>query len=74
MPFSWHQPKRPVKVPENLIFNNAVNMVGFVDGHVSPVKIFWKKSWPLNSAYDPPDGYAGDYDPPDGYDYQWSAK
>jgi prepilin-type N-terminal cleavage/methylation domain-containing protein len=73
VPFSWHKPKRPLDIPSNLIFNNAMNMVSFVDGHVSYVNVFWKTSWPLTSNYDPPDGYAGNYDPPDGYDYQWSA-
>jgi prepilin-type N-terminal cleavage/methylation domain-containing protein len=70
IPFSWHQPKRPLyflstKNCQNGIFNNAMNMVSFVDGHVSYVKIYWKTSWPPASC-------AGDYDPPDGYDYQWS--
>jgi prepilin-type N-terminal cleavage/methylation domain-containing protein len=72
IPFSWHQPKWPLYLgvtencQRNLFFNNAMNMVSFVDGHVSYVKIFWKTSWPPTSC-------AGDYDPPDGYDYQWSG-
>jgi prepilin-type N-terminal cleavage/methylation domain-containing protein len=73
VPFSWHSPRQPLNTSSNLIFNNALNVVGFVDGHVSYIKTFWKTAWPLNSNYDPPDGYAADYDPPDGYDYQWSA-
>jgi len=73
VPFSWHTPKRPPYVLSNLIFDNAMNMISFVDGHVSYVKVFWKASWPLTSSYDPPGGYAGNYDPPDGYEYQWSA-
>jgi len=72
VPFSWHKPKRPLKTPSNLIFNNAMNMVSFVDCHVAYVKVFWKTSWPLTANYDPPGGYAGYYDPPDDYDYQWS--
>jgi prepilin-type N-terminal cleavage/methylation domain-containing protein len=68
-PFSWHQPKRPLyllstKYCPNLRFNDAVNMVSFVDGHVSFVKIYWDVQPPLNCA--------ADYDPPAGYDYQWS--
>ncbi len=66
IPFSWHQPKRPVSSAKNEYFNNAMNMVSFVDGHVSYVKIFWKTSWPPASC-------AGDYDPPEGYEYQWSG-
>jgi prepilin-type N-terminal cleavage/methylation domain-containing protein len=72
IPFSWHQPKRPLyfiwtkNCQKNCFFNDAMNMVSFVDGHVSYVKIYWKTSWP-------PESDACDYDPPDGYDYQWSA-
>jgi len=64
MPYSWHQPKRPFGQP-NTRFNNAMDMVSFVDGHVSYIQIYWKTEWP-------PKSIAGDYDPPDGYDYQWS--
>jgi len=72
IPFSWHKPKRPLyflvteNCKRNLFYNNAMNMVSFVDGHVSYVRIFWDTSWPPKSC-------AGDYDPPDGYDYQWSG-
>jgi prepilin-type N-terminal cleavage/methylation domain-containing protein len=66
IPFSWHQPKWPRWSVNNQFYNDAKNMVSFVDGHVSYVKIYWKTSWPPTSC-------AGDYDPPDGYDYQWSA-
>jgi prepilin-type processing-associated H-X9-DG protein len=71
IPFSWHQPKRPLyylstRNCTNCFFNNAMNMVAFVDGHVSYIKIYWKTTWPPASA-------AGDYDPPAGYDYQWSG-
>jgi prepilin-type processing-associated H-X9-DG protein len=65
IPFSWHQPKRPSDV-RNCFFNNAMNMVSFVDGHVSYLKIYWETAWPPKSC-------AGDYDPPAGYDYQWSG-
>jgi prepilin-type processing-associated H-X9-DG protein len=43
-------------------FNDAKNMVGFVDGHVSYLKIYYdgqKIAWA--------------YNPPAGYDYQWSG-
>ena len=72
IPFSWHQPKRPLYIIstsycQNMFFNNAMNMVSFVDGHVSYIKIYWKTSSP--PAFLP----ACAYDPPAGYDYQWSG-
>ncbi|HEY4416214.1 MAG TPA: type II secretion system protein [Verrucomicrobiae bacterium] len=57
-PWSWHDPSsRP-------LFNDAKNMVSFVDGHVSYIKIF------LDTT--PGKGLAIFYDPPASYDYQWS--
>src|SRR6185295_9873594 len=35
LPYSWHQPGGAGH------FNNARDMVSFVDGHVSYIKIFW---------------------------------
>jgi prepilin-type N-terminal cleavage/methylation domain-containing protein len=61
VPYSWHEPKRPFST-DNAHFNDAKNMVGFVDGHVSYLRIYYdgdKISW--------------DYNPPAGYDYQWSG-
>ncbi len=66
LPFSWHSPKWLVWSPKSDFFNNAMNNVSFVDGHVSFIKIYWKASWP-------PMLCACDYDPPSGYDYQWSG-
>jgi len=40
-------------------------MVGFVDGHVRYIKIYWNAS--------KRDIFALDYEPPAGYDYKWSA-
>ena len=60
-PYSWHVPKRPFAT-NNAKFNDALNMVGFVDGHVSYLKIYYdgqKTAWA--------------YNPPTGYDYQWSG-
>jgi prepilin-type N-terminal cleavage/methylation domain-containing protein/prepilin-type processing-associated H-X9-DG protein len=60
-PYSWHEPKRPFS-KDNATFNDAKNMVSFVDGHVSYLKIFYngkKIAW--------------DYNPPAGYKYQWSG-
>jgi prepilin-type N-terminal cleavage/methylation domain-containing protein len=73
-PFSWHKPKRPLYIiardncPDH-IFNDAMNMVSFVDGHVSYVKIYW------NAVHRPDRVFvaACANDPPDGYDYQWSG-
>ncbi len=55
-PWSWHQPST------QFIFNDAMNMVSFVDGHVSYLKIF----------KDEKGGLAVFYNPPAGYDYQWT--
>lgn len=70
MPFSWHKPKRPLYVishdfTPNFVFNNAMNMVSFVDGHVSFVKIYYRPDYTFMPAYE--------YDPPGGFDYQWSG-
>ena len=68
-PYSWHQPKPPV--PGGFpMFNDARNMVSFVDGHASYIKIYW------NNTISYPNGgisVAAYYDPPAGYDYQWSG-
>jgi len=69
LPYSWHQPKPPASggLP---IFNDAKNMVSFVDSHVSYINIYW------NSTLGYPNGdfsVAAYYDPPAGYDYQWSG-
>jgi len=70
-PYSWHEPKRPFSA-ENAVFNDAKNMVSFVDGHVSYVRIYWNPtriaSGGISYITD-----AADYDPPAGYDYKWSA-
>jgi prepilin-type N-terminal cleavage/methylation domain-containing protein len=64
-PWSWHDPKLtpPGQSP---MFNDAKNMVSFVDGHVSYVKIFW-------GGNNPPGSLALHRDPPAGYDYKWSG-
>ncbi len=69
LPYSWQQPKPPVPGGWPM-FNDARNMVSFVDSHVSYIKIFW------NSTIGYPNGgvsVAAYYDPPAGYDYQWSG-
>jgi hypothetical protein len=57
-PWSWHEPS------PRLIFNDAKNVVSFVDGHVSYLKIFKDDA--------PHKGLAIFYDPPTTYDYQWT--
>lgn len=42
-----------------------MDMVSFVDGHVSYVKMYWNGGFGFT-------GIACNYDPPEGYDYQWS--
>jgi prepilin-type N-terminal cleavage/methylation domain-containing protein len=68
-PYSWHEPApgNPANTPA---FDNAKSLVGFVDGHVSFIKIYW------NSELVYPNGnrsLAAYYNPPDGYDYKWSG-
>ncbi|MGA3285037.1 MAG: type II secretion system protein [Verrucomicrobiota bacterium] len=71
-PYSWHQPKWP---PPGVLFlfNDARDVLSFVDGHVSYSKMYWDSnrvthfmgmSFPQMTCF---------YDPPDGYDYQWSG-
>jgi prepilin-type N-terminal cleavage/methylation domain-containing protein len=62
VPWSWHDPS-PL-----LMFNDAMNVVSFADGHVSFIKIYWNSTpYPGGTAT-----LAVQYDPPAGYDYQWS--
>jgi prepilin-type N-terminal cleavage/methylation domain-containing protein len=65
IPYSWHQPKpsAPNGAP---MFNDARNIVGFVDGHVDFIKIHW-------GGNNPPGSLALHHDPPVGYDYKWSG-
>lgn len=63
-PLSWHEPQR---VPAGQWgFNDAKNVVSFVDGHVSYIKIYYDSSFNGGASQ------AHMYDPPAGYDYQWS--
>ncbi len=64
-PWSWHKPKRtaPGQAP---MFDGALNMVSFVDGHVDYIKIYW-------GGNNPPGALALHHDPPAGYDYKWSG-
>jgi prepilin-type N-terminal cleavage/methylation domain-containing protein/prepilin-type processing-associated H-X9-DG protein len=61
--YSWHQPQSLTDPGPNQI-NDSKNMIVFVDGHVSFIKIYWDSTGVLGS--DP-----CFYNPPDGYEYQW---
>jgi prepilin-type N-terminal cleavage/methylation domain-containing protein len=56
---SAHERKQPYQ------FNNARNVMSFVDGHTSFIRIYWNGVKGF-------DGIAYFYEPPAGYDYQWS--
>lgn len=55
---SAHDRKQPYQ------FNNALNVMSFVDGHVSYIRIYWNGT----NGFD---GIPGFYNPPTGYDYEW---
>jgi hypothetical protein len=57
---SAHDRKEPYQ------FNNAPNGMGFVDGHVSYIRIYWNGVKGF-------DGISAFYEPPAGYDYKWSG-
>lgn len=62
-PFSWHDPSsHGTANVDGTLYNDSKNVLSFVDGHVSYLKMFWK----------PGEGLACWYNPPAGYDYQWS--
>jgi len=62
-PWSWHEPS------SRLLFNDAKNVVSYVDGHVGYIKIYRDDNGSTNG---PSRFYSCFYDPPDRYDYQWS--
>jgi len=57
---SAHERKSPLQ------FQNARNVMSFVDGHVSFIPIYW-------NGVEGPKGMAWFYEPPGGYDYKWSV-
>jgi len=66
--FSWHHPQPSdfmvydILWNQHAVYNNALNNVSFVDGHVSYIKI-----------YNDGKTISADYDPPASYDYRWSG-
>jgi prepilin-type N-terminal cleavage/methylation domain-containing protein len=62
-PFSWHKPQT---VGGDYRFQDSMNMVSYVDGHVNYVHMYFDtNSFAWHSE-------AWQYDPPATYDYQWS--
>lgn len=69
-PYSWHEPNRfHNESSQFLTFNNARNVIGFADGHVDYVKIFWNRSLAASGGF----SFSMNYDPPAAYNYQWSG-
>ncbi len=62
-PFSWHQPEGA-----SGHYNNAQNVVGFVDGHVSFIKMYWDATNVIADHLE-----AWQYEPPPNYAYKWSG-
>ena len=60
MGLSAHDRKQPYQ------FNNALNVMSFVDGHASYIRIYWNGTSGFN-------GLPGFYNPPAGYEYEWFA-
>jgi prepilin-type N-terminal cleavage/methylation domain-containing protein len=73
LPYSWHQPKRPLPMGNDLpMFTDARNVTSFVDGHAGYIKIFWDTNL---VSEDNPSTWAVtvERNPPAGYSYKWSA-
>ena len=62
-PYSWHQP-----AGASGHYNNAQSVVGFVDGHVDFIKMYWDSTNVMTDHLE-----AWQYEPPPGYDYKWSG-
>jgi prepilin-type N-terminal cleavage/methylation domain-containing protein len=61
-PWSWHDPSsHGVAHDSSTLYNDSKNVVSFVDGHVSYIKMHWG----------PGQEWSAGYEPPAGYDYQW---
>jgi prepilin-type N-terminal cleavage/methylation domain-containing protein len=57
---SSHDRRQPLQFPD------ARNVMSFVDGHASCIKIYWNGT-PGSG------GFSAFYEPPGGYDYKWSG-
>jgi prepilin-type N-terminal cleavage/methylation domain-containing protein len=56
-PYSWHEPR----LGEGPMFKDAKEVVSFVDGNVSYIKVYWNLVLACTE------------NPPAGYDYKWSG-
>jgi prepilin-type processing-associated H-X9-DG protein len=63
VPYSWHDPSFHDAAPYKGMptYNNSKNVVSFVDGHVSYIKMYYQ--YPVSACLT---------NPPAGYNYQWS--
>jgi prepilin-type N-terminal cleavage/methylation domain-containing protein len=74
-PYSWHEPGNAASFGAVLfnngavLFDDAKNMVSFVDGHIGYIRIFWNPSPVQPGVW----ALALQYNPPPGYDYKWSG-
>ena len=57
---SSHNRRQPLQFPD------APNVMSFVDGHVSYIKIYW-------NGVEGVGGFSAFYEPPAGYEYKWSG-
>jgi prepilin-type N-terminal cleavage/methylation domain-containing protein len=60
MGLSGHDRRQPLQ------FQDALNVMSFVDGHVSYIKMFW-------NGVQGSGGFPALYEPPAGYEYKWSG-
>ena len=67
-PFSWHYPHIQSGSINEAHYNNSRNVVSFVDGHVSYIKMFLDT---VNVSIGHQEAWH--YNPPTGYDYKWSG-
>lgn len=57
---SSHDRRQPLQ------FQDAPNVMSFVDGHASYIKIYWNGTQGVG-------GFSALYEPPGGYDYKWTG-
>lgn len=67
-PYSWHYPHIQSGSINAAHFNNARDVVSFVDGHVDYIKMYLDTKH-VRIGHEE----AWHYNPPDGYGYQWSG-
>ncbi|HZV33901.1 MAG TPA: prepilin-type cleavage/methylation domain-containing protein, partial [Verrucomicrobiae bacterium] len=65
-PWSWHN---PIQKRDALPYNNAQDVLSFVDGHVAYMKVYWTDARFSDGGI----SFTFTYDPPQGYAYEWSG-